>query len=247
MRSSGARASSGSPRVSRFLGSVPRETVLRLLPCGRRVACSRPPGRTSRTRSSSALAVGCPVIATAVGGVPEVVRDGENGLLVAPGILRRSRTRSRASSATTSFASALVGRCGSIGRGIRGGGGLHDDRGRAATDGCVKKRLLMVGRSRYSLPLSPSLAQKFDALSAELDVACSRAPVGAADAARSSLPPRETDPATCVRRPSLLCAPAVPRGTRAASHFVLMRYWRRARRRLRSSSSAAGSRACGRA
>jgi len=34
----------------------------------------------------------------------------------------------------------------------------------------VKKRLLMVGRSRYSLPLSPSLAQKFDALSAEVDV-----------------------------------------------------------------------------
>jgi len=31
-----------------------------------------------------ALAVGCPVIATSVGGVPEVVRDGENGLLVAP-------------------------------------------------------------------------------------------------------------------------------------------------------------------
>ncbi len=29
-----------------------------------------------------ALAVGSPVIATAVGGVPEVVRDGENGLLV---------------------------------------------------------------------------------------------------------------------------------------------------------------------
>jgi glycosyltransferase involved in cell wall biosynthesis len=34
----------------------------------------------------------------------------------------------------------------------------------------VKKRLFMVGRSRYSLPLSPSLAHKFDALSAELDV-----------------------------------------------------------------------------
>jgi glycosyltransferase involved in cell wall biosynthesis len=34
----------------------------------------------------------------------------------------------------------------------------------------VTKRLLMVGRSRYSLPLSPSLEQKFDALAAELDV-----------------------------------------------------------------------------
>jgi glycosyltransferase involved in cell wall biosynthesis len=34
----------------------------------------------------------------------------------------------------------------------------------------MRKRLLMVGRSRYSLPLSPSLEQKFAALSRELDV-----------------------------------------------------------------------------
>jgi glycosyltransferase involved in cell wall biosynthesis len=34
----------------------------------------------------------------------------------------------------------------------------------------VKKRLLMVGRSRYSLPLAPSLEQKFAVLSDELDV-----------------------------------------------------------------------------
>ncbi len=34
----------------------------------------------------------------------------------------------------------------------------------------MRRKLLMVGRSRYSLPLSPSLEQKFDALSAELDV-----------------------------------------------------------------------------
>jgi len=32
-----------------------------------------------------ALAVGTPVLGTAVGGVAEVVRDGENGLLVPPG------------------------------------------------------------------------------------------------------------------------------------------------------------------
>jgi glycosyltransferase involved in cell wall biosynthesis len=43
----------------------------------------------------------------------------------------------------------------------------------------VKKRLLMVGRSRYSLPLSPSLAQKFDALTAELDVRVLAASAGA--------------------------------------------------------------------
>jgi len=34
----------------------------------------------------------------------------------------------------------------------------------------VKRKLLMVGRTRYALPLSPSLARKFDALSAELEV-----------------------------------------------------------------------------
>jgi len=34
----------------------------------------------------------------------------------------------------------------------------------------MKRRLLMVSRSRYALPLSPSLEPKFDALAAELDV-----------------------------------------------------------------------------
>jgi glycosyltransferase involved in cell wall biosynthesis len=34
----------------------------------------------------------------------------------------------------------------------------------------VKRKLLLVGRTRYELPLNPSLARKFDALSAELDL-----------------------------------------------------------------------------
>jgi len=68
----------------RFLGSVPRETVLRLFGAGD--ASVLPSAWENFPHTVvEALAVGCPVIATAVGGVPEVVRDGENGLLVAPG------------------------------------------------------------------------------------------------------------------------------------------------------------------
>jgi glycosyltransferase involved in cell wall biosynthesis len=67
----------------RFLGSVPRETVLRLF---RAADASVLPSAWENFPHTvvEALAVGCPVIATAVGGVPEVVRDGENGLLVVP-------------------------------------------------------------------------------------------------------------------------------------------------------------------
>jgi glycosyltransferase involved in cell wall biosynthesis len=68
----------------RFLGSVPRERVLRLF---RAADASLLPSAWENFPHTvvESLAVGCPVIATAVGGVPEVVRDGENGLLVAPG------------------------------------------------------------------------------------------------------------------------------------------------------------------
>jgi len=68
----------------RFFGSVPRETVLRLF---RAADASVLPSAWENFPHTvvEALAVGCPVIATAVGGVPEVVRDGENGLLVPPG------------------------------------------------------------------------------------------------------------------------------------------------------------------
>ena len=69
---------------ARFLGSVPRESVLRLFRAADAAVLSSAWENFPHT-VVEALAVGCPVIATAVGGVPEVVRDDENGLLVHPG------------------------------------------------------------------------------------------------------------------------------------------------------------------
>jgi glycosyltransferase involved in cell wall biosynthesis len=65
----------------RFLGSVRRDAVLRLF--GAADASVLPSAWENFPHTVvEALAAGCPVIATAVGGVPEVVVDGENGLLV---------------------------------------------------------------------------------------------------------------------------------------------------------------------
>jgi glycosyltransferase involved in cell wall biosynthesis len=69
---------------ARFLGSVPRDTVLRLFRAADATVLPSAWENFPHTVVES-LAVGCPVIATAVGGVPEAVRDGENGLLVEPG------------------------------------------------------------------------------------------------------------------------------------------------------------------
>lgn len=68
----------------RFLGVVPRSTVLRLFRAADATLLSSA-WENFPHAVVEALAVGCPVIATAVGGVPEVVKDGENGLLVPPG------------------------------------------------------------------------------------------------------------------------------------------------------------------
>jgi glycosyltransferase involved in cell wall biosynthesis len=68
----------------RFVGGRSREDVLRILSAADAAILS------SRWENFphlvvEALAVGTPVIATAVGGVPEIVHDGENGLLVPAG------------------------------------------------------------------------------------------------------------------------------------------------------------------
>jgi glycosyltransferase involved in cell wall biosynthesis len=68
----------------RFLGGGGRDDVLRLF---RAADAAVLPSAWENFPHTvvEALAVGTPVVATAVGGVPEVVRDGENGLLVPPG------------------------------------------------------------------------------------------------------------------------------------------------------------------
>ena len=68
----------------RFLGNVPRDAVLRLFRAADASVLASAWENFPHT-VVEALAVGCPVIATRVGGVPEVVHDGENGLLVPPG------------------------------------------------------------------------------------------------------------------------------------------------------------------
>jgi glycosyltransferase involved in cell wall biosynthesis len=67
----------------RFLGGVGRDSVLRLFKAADASVLSSSWENFPHTVVES-LAVGTPVIATSVGGVPEVVRDGENGLLVPP-------------------------------------------------------------------------------------------------------------------------------------------------------------------
>jgi glycosyltransferase involved in cell wall biosynthesis len=69
---------------TRFLGSVSRDGVLRLFRAADATVLSSSWENLPHT-VLEALAVGSPVIATAVGGVPEVVHDGENGLLVPAG------------------------------------------------------------------------------------------------------------------------------------------------------------------
>lgn len=72
---------------ARFLGSIGRHRVLRLFRAADASVLSSSWENLPHT-VLEALAVGSPVIATAVGGVPEVVRDGENGLLVPAGDAR---------------------------------------------------------------------------------------------------------------------------------------------------------------
>lgn len=77
------RASLRGERI-RLLGALPRTRVLELLAASDAVLLSSAWENFPHVLIE-ALAVGTPVIATRVGGVPEIVEDGVNGLLVPPG------------------------------------------------------------------------------------------------------------------------------------------------------------------
>lgn len=65
-------------------GALPRDDALRVV-AGATAALLSSAWENLPHSAVEALSVGVPVVATAVGGVPEVVHDGENGLLVPPG------------------------------------------------------------------------------------------------------------------------------------------------------------------
>ena len=78
-----AAGSSTAGRIE-FRGSRSRDDALRTV-AGAEAALLSSDWENLPHAAVEALAVGVPVVSTAVGGVPEVVRDGENGLLVPPG------------------------------------------------------------------------------------------------------------------------------------------------------------------
>ena len=79
-----ARLEAEAPEAVSFLGALPREQVLGLLKRAD-AAILTSAWENFPHGVVEALAVGTPVIATRTGGVAEIVRDGENGLLVEPG------------------------------------------------------------------------------------------------------------------------------------------------------------------
>jgi glycosyltransferase involved in cell wall biosynthesis len=78
-----AATSAGASRV-RFLGLRTRDETLRVV-AGAEAGLLSSDWENLPHSAVEALSVGVPVVSTAVGGVPEVVTDGVNGLLVPPG------------------------------------------------------------------------------------------------------------------------------------------------------------------
>ena len=196
----------------RFLGPLPRREVLELFSAGDASLLSSAWENFPHT-VVEALAVGTPVIATRTGGVGEVLRDGENGLVVEPGdVDALARRRSSASSPTRSSLRRLRADGGALGRGLRARPRVRAARADPGRRRRMKPRVLFVGRTRYRLPLEGGLARKWDALSS------GARPAGRRERhrPRPALPPAA---AAAARRAGLLRLASGGRGLRAARSF----------------------------
>ena len=118
-----------------------------------------------------ALCRGRPVVATQVGGITDLVRDGENGLLVAsndPAALAEALVRVLSDRA---LAERLAAGGEAERRRVAGDArGLRAAHARArGAGGAVTPRVLFVGPTRYELPLAPGLERKWSAIGDVLD------------------------------------------------------------------------------
>ena len=129
-----------------------------------------------------ALAVGAPVVATAVGGVPEVIHDDENGLLVPPGDVAALAAALRRMLADDELHDRLAAGRQAVGCRDRPRARLHAARADPARGGrLMAPRVLFVGRGRITLPLPAWLAKKWDALSDVFDLRVLNAGSGGGD------------------------------------------------------------------
>jgi glycosyltransferase involved in cell wall biosynthesis len=79
------RAEEIAPERIRFVGHLGRDELLATVRAARAVVMPSEWYENAPMSALEALASGVPVVATRLGGLPEMVRDGETGLLVAPG------------------------------------------------------------------------------------------------------------------------------------------------------------------
>jgi glycosyltransferase involved in cell wall biosynthesis len=117
-----------------------------------------------------------PVVGSRVGGIADLIDDGVNGLLVEPGdvdalaaalerVLGDRQVAERLSNAARSSVDPWLLTPQDYAERTKV---LVEKVGHRGADG--KPRVLLVGRTRYQLPLNPSLRPKFDALMASLDL-----------------------------------------------------------------------------
>ena len=116
------------------------------------------------------------MIATRVGGVAEVVRTARTACSSRPATRPRSPPRSSASSPTPELRERLRAAAAAVGRALRARADLRAARGDPGAAPPVKPRVLIVGRTRYRLPLDGEpRAQVRRARGASSTSACSRA------------------------------------------------------------------------